>query len=125
MPYCLFNVLVDGVTNTVLAIMAEPEDTVVFLQHIQEQCPIVLSLLDSKQAKLLSRSHNEAYVPKDINDEYIKDVSSSMMVQQKIEDAERALQDTLLIPRKVDKEVDVHNFQKQMDVLKLVSLGML
>ena len=98
------------------------EDCVAFLQRIQEQCPVVLSLLDSKQAKLLSRSPTEAYDPKEnINDEYLKDVRCSIAVQQRIEDAKQNLRDTLFMPRKVDREVDVKNFEKQMEVLKMVS----
>ena len=98
------------------------EDSVAFLQRIQEQCPVVLSLLDSKQAKLLSRSPTEAYEPKEnINDEYLKDVRCSIAVQQRIEEAEHNLRDTLFQPRKVDREVDVKNFEKQIKVLKMVS----
>ena len=46
-----------------------------------------------------------------------------MDIQQRIEDAEENLQNTLLIPRKVDKDVDVESFKKQTEVLKTVSLA--
>ena len=98
------------------------EDSVAFLQRIQEQCPVVLSLLNSKQAKLLSRSPTEAYDPKEnINDEYLKDARCSIAIQQRIEEAEYNLRDTLFHPRKVDREVDVKNFEKEIKVLKMVS----
>ena len=97
------------------------EDSVVFLKRIQKQCPIVLSLLDSKQVKLISRSHSETYDLKDVNDEYLNDVRCGINIRHRIEDAEQSLRQTLLIPRMVDKEVDVKNFEKQIEVLKMVS----
>lgn len=108
--------------------MAEPdvdtayleEDSVAFLQRIQELCPVVLSLLDTKQAKLLSRSPTEPYDLKEINDEYLNDMKCSIKIQQRIEEAEQCLRDMLLVPRKVDREVDVKNFEKQMKFLKMV-----
>ena len=99
------------------------EDPIVFLKRIQEDCPIVLSLLDSKQVNLISRSPTEAYDSKDVNDEYLTDMRCSMDIQQRIEDAEQNLRSTLLIPRKVDKDVDVGTFKKQTEVLKMVSPG--
>lgn len=99
------------------------EDSVAFLQRIQELCPVVLSLMDAKQAKLLSRSATEVYDPKDVNEDYLKDKKCSLAIQQRIEDAEHTLRDTLLIPRKVDREVDVENFKKQIQVLKMVSVA--
>ena len=101
------------------------DDPVVFLKRIQEQCPIVLSLLDSKQVKLISRSPTEAYDPNNVNDEYLTDMRCSVGIQQRIEDAEQNLRSALLIPRKVDKDVDVENFKKQTEVLKMVSLGII
>ena len=57
------------------------EEPVVFLKRIQEQCPIVLPLLDSKQVKLISRSPTEAYDPKDVNDEYLTYMRCSVGIQ--------------------------------------------
>ena len=99
------------------------EDPVVFLKQIQESCPIVLSLLDTKQVNLISRSPTEAYDLKDVNDEYLMDMRCHMDIQQRIEDAEQNLRSTLLIPRKIDKDVDVGTFKKQTEVLKMVSPG--
>ena len=103
--------------------VVEIEDPVIFLKRIQEKCPVVLSVLDSKQVDLISRSPTEAYSSKDVNDEYLTDMRCSMDIQQRIEDAEENLQNTLLIPRKVDKDVDVESFKKQTEVLKTVSLA--
>ena len=99
------------------------EDPIVFLKQIQENCPVVLSLLDTKQVNLISRSPTEAYDLKDVNDEYLMDMRCHMDIQQRIEDAEQNLRSTLLIPRKIDKDVDVGTFKKQTEVLKMVSPG--
>ena len=103
--------------------VVEIEDPLIFLKRIQEECPVVLSVLDSKQVDLISRSPTEAYNSKDVNDEYLTDMRCSMDIQQRIEDAEENLQSTLLMPRKVDKDVDVESFKKQTEVLKTVSLA--
>lgn len=100
---------------------ASLEDPVVFLKRIQEECPVVLSLLDSRQVKLISRSPTETYDQKDVNDEYLAEMRCSIDVQQRIEDAEQNLRSTLLVPRKVDKDVDVEKFKKQTEVLQMVS----
>ena len=99
----------------------EMEAPIAFLKRIQENCPIVLSLLDSKQVGLINQSPTEAYVSKDVNDEYLTDMRCTMDIQQRIQDAEQNLRSTLLIPRKVDKDVDVGTFKKQTEVLQMVS----
>ena len=98
------------------------EDSVTFLQRIQELCPVVLSLVSHKQAKLLSRADNEVYETKDVNEEYLSDMKCCLSMQSRVEEAEIGLRESLLTPCKVGREIDVESFKKQTEVLKMVSI---
>ena len=122
----LLSVDVDGIKirrmaeSNVEAYVAE--DSVTFLQRIQELCPVVLSLVSHKQAKLLRRADNEVYEPKYVNEEYLSDMKCCLSMQSRVEEAEIRLRESLLKPCKVGREIDVESFKKQTEVLKMVSI---
>ena len=93
------------------------QDPIVFLTSLRKACPDVISLLNSKQARLLSKSPTEPYDPKDINEQYLVDMASFFGMNQRVEDAERALRTHLLVPNKVKEEVDVASFIIKIQVL--------
>ncbi len=101
------------------------QDPVVFLSSVQEACPDVISMLNTKQARLLSRSPTEPYDPdpKDINEQYLVDLASFYGIKQKVENARHALQNQLLTPNKVKEEVDVASFTLKLEVLEKVVLN--
>ncbi|XP_064405407.1 uncharacterized protein LOC135350521 [Halichondria panicea] len=97
------------------------QDPIVFLTSLRKACPDVISLLNSKQARLLSKSPTEPYDPKDINEQYLVDMASFFGMNQRVEDAERALRTHLLVPNKVKEEVDVASFIIKIQVLGKIS----
>ena len=58
-----------------------------------------------------------------LHTEYIfqlTDMAGFLGMKQKIEDANHALRNALLMPRKVDEEIDVSEFQKKLTALEKV-----
>lgn len=98
----------------------EQQDPVAFLSALRASCPNITSMLNSKQAKLLSKSPKEPYDPKDVNEEYLTDMAAFFGVKQKMEDANQALRNQLLQPNKVDEEVDVKGFTVRTKALEKV-----
>ena len=100
----------------------EIEDPIAFLTSLREICPDVTSMLNSKQAKLLSRSPQEPYDSKDVNEQYLVDMASYYGVKQKVEDANQSLRNNLLSPNKVNEAIDVKSFTIRVEVLEKVSI---
>lgn len=103
----------------------EIQDPVAFLTSLRKACPDVISMLNTKQAKLLSKSSKEPYDPKDVNEEYLVDMASFFGVKQRAEDAQQALRNHLLLPNKVKEEVDVQGFTVKLEVLGKVSANVI
>lgn len=110
--------------------MAEPEssepgieeDPVAFLQRMRKNCPNILSVLNTKQAKLLAKSPKAPY-GKDADEEYLTDMAACVGVKSKIDNAKSTLRSHLLTPQLTKEEVDVENFEKQTAVLQKVRVG--
>ncbi len=98
------------------------QDPVAFLSSVKETCPDVISMLNTKQARLLSQSPTEPYHPKDINEQYLVDLASFYGIKQKVEDAQYSLQTHLLTPNNVKEEVDVASFTVKLEVLAKVPM---
>ena len=98
----------------------QQEDPVAFLQRVSQTSPHVLSLLNTKQAKLLAKSLKEPYEGKNINEQYLTDMAAYVSAKQKIDDSQSSLRQTLLTPSLIKEEVDVENFLKQTETLKKV-----
>ena len=114
------------------SVMAEPNtieegqlDPVAFLSALRDACPNITSMLNSKQAKLLSKSPEEPYDPKDINEQYLTDLAAFYGVKQKQEDANQALRNQLLLPNKKDEEWDVKGFTVRIKALEKVQTKLL
>ncbi len=95
----------------------EMQDPIVFLSSLREACPDVISMLNSKQARLLSKSPTEPYDLKDINEQYLVDMASLFGVRQRVEDAQQALRTSLLAPNKLKEQIDVPGFIIKIEVL--------
>lgn len=97
------------------------EDPVTFLKSVQEECPVVLSVLTKKQVILLSRSPSEPYDPDEVNEQYLTDLAAAIGIEQRVEEAKQSLRVSLLVPHNVKEEVDVKSFEQQLETLKKVS----
>ena len=102
---------------------SEFENPVVFLERMREECPNLLLLMTAKQAKLLAKSPSQPYDPKDVNEEYLKDMAACFGAKQKVEDAQQSIRNSLLTPQHKAKEWNVENFEKQTECLKKVVEG--
>lgn len=102
---------------------SEFEDTVVFLEKMRAECPNLLSLMNTKQAKLLAKSPSQPYDRKGVNEEYLKDMAAYFGAKQKVEDAQQAIRNSLLTPQHKKKEWDVERFEKQTECLQKVGEG--
>jgi len=103
---------------------SEFEDTVVFLEKMRAECPNLLSLMNTKQAKLLAKSPSQPYDRKGVNEEYLKDMAAYFGAKQKVEDAQQAIRNSLLTPQHKSKEWDVERFEKQTKCLQKVGEGL-
>ena len=97
----------------------EFEDQVEFLKRMQRECRNVLSLLNTKETKLLAKSPTDLY-DKNVNEEYLCDMAASLSIKQKIDNSHQTLRQSLLTPQVKTEEIDVENFKKQTETLKLV-----
>ena len=95
-------------------------DPVEFLQEIRDECPSIVSILNTKQTKLLAKSADTPYERGDVNEEYLTDMAAYTGASQKVEDSNQALRNALLTPHTARKEIDVENFEKQTTALKKV-----
>ena len=114
------------------SVMAEPNtieegqlDPVAFLSALRDACPNITSMLNSKQAKLLSKSPEEPYDPKDINEQYLTDLAAFYGVKQKQENAKLALRHQLLLPHKQYEDLDVKGFTVKIKALEKVRTKLL
>ena len=98
----------------------EFEDPVVFLERMCKECPNIISLMNAKQAKLLAKSPNQPYERKDVNEEYLKDMTAYYGAKIKVLFAQQAIRKSLLTPQLKTEEVDVESFEKQTECLKTV-----
>ena len=98
------------------------EDAVSFLARISEKYPHALALLDTSQAKLLSKDPAEPYQPENVNEEYLRDMAGQRGVSRYSEGAKLALSRSLLDPRTLNKELDVEESMKKQEILDEVSV---
>ena len=98
------------------------EDAVSFLARISEKFPHALALLNTSQAKLLSKDPAEPYQPENVNEEYLRDMACQRGVSSNSEEARLALSGALLGPRTQNKELNVEESLKKKEILDKVSV---
>ena len=96
------------------------EDPVSFLARMRQACPKVLSILNSKQARLLSEDPSKPYDKENANEEYLTEISSYYGLNQKCREAGKDLRGALLKPTIQKKTVDVEDFEAMKEILKKV-----
>ena len=98
------------------------EDPVSFLARMREGCPEILSILNSKQAELLSKCPTDTYCPETINEDYLADMSAYYGIKNKCKDAKTSLSRLLLEPRARTKSLDVERAEKTIEILNKVGV---
>lgn len=101
----------------------ESEDPVSFLKRMRDNSPNTLSMLNAKQARLLSKSSTAPYEKEDVNEEYLTDMAASVGTKHMVETANRQLREGLLTPHNKTEELDVESFEKQTKTLEKVGKG--
>ena len=101
----------------------ESEDPVAFLKRMRDNSPNTLSMLNTKQARLLSKSSTAPYEKEDVNEEYLTDMAAFVGTKHMVETANRQLRDGLLTPHIKSEELDVQTFEKQTKTLEKVRGG--
>ena len=101
-----------------LEMLSEPA---AFLKDIEQQCPSIVHVLDTRQAKLLSLNGSEPYDPKEVNQQFLDDCSSWIAMRERIDDSGRNLRTSMLRPWDTNETFSAEGFQEQTEVMKVVS----
>ena len=107
------------------ATVSEAEDTclgdpVEFLARMREDCPNILSVLSTKQARLLAKDPTSPY---ETDEEYLTDMAAANGVKRGVDESKSSLRSKLLKPPLTTEEVDVERFEKLTATLTEVSHG--
>ena len=96
-------------------------DPAAFLKDIEQRCPSIVHVLDTRQAKLLSLNGSEPYDPKEVNQQFLDDCSSWIAMRERIDDGGRNLRTSMLRPWDTNEAFSAEGFQEQTEVMKVVS----
>ena len=93
-----------------------------FLAAMQKEFPPLLSILTTKQAKLLTKSPKDPYPAgeTDVNGEFIADLSAYFVTHIVALDAKKGLRDSLIVPVKSNKSILVEETNVPISVANKV-----
>lgn len=97
------------------------EDPVAFLARMQDECPGILSVLGSSQARVLSADPLEPYPSDEVNEEYLLDMGAVVNLKNRCMDGEMGMSDRLFKPMYQGKHVDVGKYETTVATVNKVS----
>ena len=111
--------------GTILAVdVILDEDPVSFLAGIREECPDILSILTTKQVKLLSQCPTDPYNEGKVDEEHLLDAWNYLKLRTKWKQSSVCLRSFLLMPQDDIKSFntqDLETFDRKRRTLEKVS----
>lgn len=104
-------------------VMASIEDPVSFFASIREECPDIVSVLTTKQVKLLSQCPRDPYSKEKVDEEHLSDAWNYLKVRARWKESSFNLRRFLLEPKDETKSFntqDLEIFEKKKSTLEKV-----
>lgn len=97
------------------------ESPTAFLARVKAACPDIISILSLTQARLLSQSPTEPYLPDSVNEHYVRDKGICFSLRMLHDDTRKKLSESLLKPLKKDQVLDVETVDKKAKIFEMVA----